>query len=174
MDSIPDLWREDFVAFLLGCSFTFEAALVDAGIPLHHLQRKSNVSMYRTGISCRPAGRFAGNLVVSMRPIPEARVDEVVSICSEFPLAHGAPIAIGNAPGLGIHDIERPDFGDPDVIQQGEIPVFWACGVTSQIAAAGAGLDIAIAHAPGYMFITDWKSDEAKGSSLAYSVGQAL
>jgi uncharacterized protein YcsI (UPF0317 family) len=154
--SVERLWRDDLVAFLLGCSFTFEQALIDAGIRLRHIDEGANVAMYRTAVPCRPSGPFRGNVVISMRPIPRERVDEVVSICSSFAAAHGAPIAVGDPARLGIADLSRPDFGDAVAILPDEEPVFWACGVTAAEAARNAELDLFIAHAPGHMFITDW------------------
>jgi uncharacterized protein YcsI (UPF0317 family) len=157
---IHELWRDDFVGFLLGCSFTFERALLEAGLPVRHLETGSctagnNVSMYRTDRDCQPAGRFAGPLVVSMRPYRTEDVDRVWAITSRFPRMHGGPIHVGNPERLGIADLARPDFGEPVEIRLGEVPVFWACGVTSQLALVGAKCELAITHSPGCMFITD-------------------
>lgn len=148
-------WPEDFAAFLLGCSFGFEAALVAAGIRLRHQDEGRVVPMYVTSRECEPAGPFRGPLVVSMRPIPEARVDEAAALSGEFPLAHGAPVHAGDPASLGIDDLSRPDFGEDGGLRPGEVPVFWACGVTSQVAARNAEPERMIAHAPGHMFVTD-------------------
>lgn len=152
---IQALWRDDLVAFLIGCSFTFEHALAAAGLPPRHLEAGSNVPMYRTALACRPAGRFAGPLVVSMRPYRPEEIDRVVAVTSRFPRMHGGPIHIGDPGLLGIADLARPDFGDPVEIRAGEVPLFWACGVTPQLALAGAGCELAITHSPGCMFVTD-------------------
>lgn len=152
---IISLWRDDFVGFLLGCSFTFEAALMTAGLPVRHIELGRNVPMFRTNIPCRPAGRFAGPLVVSMRPYRPELVGRVREITGRFPTMHGEPVHIGDPAGLGIDDITRPDFGDAVPIEPGEIPVFWACGVTPQLALAQARPDMAVTHSPGCMFVTD-------------------
>jgi uncharacterized protein YcsI (UPF0317 family) len=152
---ISAYWRPDLVAFLLGCSFTFEAALIRAGVPVRHIECGCTVSMFITSRECRPAGAFAGPLVVSMRPIPADEIARAVQITAQYPLAHGSPVHIGDPAGLGIADIARPDFGDPVEIRPGELPVFWACGVTPQLALARAKPDLAITHYPAHMFITD-------------------
>lgn len=152
---VRELWTPELTAFLLGCSFGFEAALVEAGIPLRHQQEGRVVPMYRTGRDCAPAGPFHGPLVVSMRPIPEARVDEVFRICEQHPLAHGAPLHAGDPAELGIEHFSRPDFGEDGGLLPGEVPAFWACGVTSQLASANARPELMISHAPGHMFVTD-------------------
>jgi uncharacterized protein YcsI (UPF0317 family) len=152
---VAALWRPDLVGFLIGCSFTFESALVQAGVPLRHLQQGRNVAMYRTDLACQPAGRFAGEMVVSMRPIRHRDVDRVVEICTRFPQAHGAPVQIGCPHALGIADLMRPDYGDAVEILDDEVPVFWACGVTPQWVAQRSGLPLCITHAPGKMFVTD-------------------
>lgn len=157
---IAALWREDLVGFLLGCSFTFEAALVAAGLTPRHVARGRNVAMYRTNVACEPAGRFAGPLVVSMQPHPAARVDRVRKITVEFPRMHGAPLHVGDPSTLGIADLGRPDFGDPPTLEPGDEPIFWACGVTPQLALAAARPDLAITHSPGCMFVTDWLHDD--------------
>jgi uncharacterized protein YcsI (UPF0317 family) len=152
---IRDLWRADLVAFLLGCSFTFERALEAAGLPVRHLDEHRNVPMYRTGRACQPAGMFSGPLVVSMRPYPPAQVEQVIAVTRRYPRMHGAPVHVGEPAALGIADLARPDFGDAVTIRPGEVPVFWACGVTPQLALTAAGLDLAITHSPGCMFVTD-------------------
>jgi len=154
----PDVigcWSDDLVAFLLGCSFTFERALTSAGVPVRHLEQSCNVLMFVTSLQCRPGGRFSGPLVVSMRPIPADLVATAVQITSRYPAVHGAPLHIGNPAALGIADLSKPDFGDSVTCADGDIPVFWACGVTPQMALAYAQLPFAITHAPGHMFITD-------------------
>ncbi|CAN7194192.1 MULTISPECIES: putative hydro-lyase [Microbacterium] len=150
-------WAEhpDLVAFLIGCSFTFESGLVQAGIPIRHQELGRNVPMYRTSVSCAPAGRLRGEMVVSMRPIPAARVADAVQISGRTPAVHGAPVHIGDPASLGIHDLAHPDFGDAPEVRDGEVPVFWACGVTPQAAIMASRPPFAITHAPGYMFITD-------------------
>ena len=155
-DATP-AWQEhpDLVTFLIGCSFTFETPLQEAGIEVRHITDGSNVPMYRTSRACRPAGRLHGEMVVSMRPIPAQRVADAVSISGRFPSVHGAPVHIGDPAALGIADLARPDFGDAVRIEPGEVPVFWACGVTPQAAVMASGVPFAVTHAPGYMFITD-------------------
>jgi len=153
-------WRDDLVAFLVGCSFTFENALLEANIPVRHIEMKRNVPMYRTNIPCRAAGRFHGPLVVSMRPLSPAQTIEAVRICSRFPQAHGAPIHFGDPAAIGIHDIAQPDYGDPVEIRSGEQPVFWACGVTPQAAVAAAKPPFAITHKPGHMFVCDGREKD--------------
>jgi uncharacterized protein YcsI (UPF0317 family) len=157
---VMSLWRDDFVGFLLGCSFTFEAALEAAGLPVRHIQEQRNVPMYRTSIACRPAGKFAGPMVVSMRPYRLDQIERVVQITGHYPTMHGAPVHIGDPAMLGITDLSRPDFGDAVTVAEDELPVFWACGVTPQLALLAAAPEIAITHSPGCMFITDWKEKE--------------
>jgi uncharacterized protein YcsI (UPF0317 family) len=157
---VPDateFWAErgDLVSFLIGCSFTFEAALIEAGIEVRHIADNCNVPMYRTSRACRPAGRLHGELVVSMRPIPAARVADAAMISGRFPAVHGSPVHVGDPAQLGIRDLAAPDFGDAVRIEPGEIPVFWACGVTPQAAVMASRPPFAITHSPGYMFITD-------------------
>ncbi len=152
---LRQVWRGDLVAFLLGCSFSFEAALARAGIELRHQSCGCNVPMYATNRPCVPAGPFRGPLVVSMRPIPAGRVAEVVAITGRYPRSHGRPVHVGDPGRLGIRDLAIPDFGDPVPVRPGETPVFWACGVTPQAVARQAGLPLVITHAPGHMFVTD-------------------
>jgi uncharacterized protein YcsI (UPF0317 family) len=157
-DETPDVaayWREDLVAFLLGCSFTFEWALLEAGIPLRHIERGRNVAMWRTSIPCRPAGIFHGQMVVSMRPIPASLVARATTASARFPGAHGAPIHVGDPSAIGIHDLELPDWGDAQEFEPGDIPVFWACGVTPQAVALSSKTPFMITHSPGHMFLTD-------------------
>ena len=153
--SVADVWRDDLVSFLLGCSFSFEAAMSDAGIPLRHQEAGSNVPMYITNIATRPAGAFSGPMVVSMRPIPQAQIVRAVQVTSRFPDTHGAPIHIGDPAAIGIRDLAAPEFGDAVEIRDGETPVFWACGVTPQAVALNCKPPLMITHAPGKMFITD-------------------
>lgn len=152
---LKDHWREDLVGFALGCSFSFEDALVNANIPVRHLDAGRNVPMYRTSLDTRSAGRFGGPLVVTARALPPADAIRAIQLSARFPLAHGAPVHIGDAAAIGIKDLLQPDFGDPPVIEVGDICVFWACGVTPQLALQDAGLDFAATHEPGYMLVTD-------------------
>ena len=147
--------RDDLVAFLIGCSFTFETKLVEAGIEIRHMTDKTNVPMYLTNQPCRPAGRLRGNMVVSMRPIPGGRVADAATISGRFPAVHGAPVHVGRPEAIGIADLAQPDFGEAVRIAPGEVPVFWACGVTPQAVVMASGVPFAITHAPGHMFITD-------------------
>ena len=152
---ISDLWRDDLVAFLLGCSYTFEAPLVEAGVPVRHLSCGRNVPMYRSNRACVPAGVFRGPLVVSMRAIPAGQLVRAVQVTSRFPAVHGAPVHLGDPAALGIADIAQPDWGDPPSMEPGDVPVFWACGVTPQAVAMAARPPLMITHAPGHMFVTD-------------------
>jgi uncharacterized protein YcsI (UPF0317 family) len=148
-------WRDDLVCFVIGCSFTFENALVERGIPVRHIEQERNVPMYRTRIECAPAGRFSGPMVVSMRPLTPGQAFEASRICARFPLAHGSPVHFGDPAAIGIRDINNPDYGDAVDIRPGEVPVFWACGVTPQAALARGKPPFAITHKPGHMFVTD-------------------
>ncbi len=152
---ITDLWREDFVAFVLGCSFSFEEAILEAGLSLRHIDRGVNVPMYRTSIETKPAGRFSGPLVVSMRPFKPADAIRAIQVTSRFPEVHGAPVHFGSPEAIGIGDLMQPDYGDPPELKDGEVPVFWACGVTPQAIVAFAKPPICITHAPGCMLVTD-------------------
>jgi uncharacterized protein YcsI (UPF0317 family) len=152
---VVDLWTDDLVAFLIGCSFSFETALLEAGVPVRNIEQGRNVSMYRTNRQCRPAGRLSGPLVVSMRPVPAQLVATAVQVTARMPQVHGAPVHVGDPSSLGITDISRPDFGDPVEFAEGDVPVFWACGVTPQAALMASRPPFAITHAPGYMFVTD-------------------
>jgi len=152
---ITPYWSDDLVSFLIGCSFTFEHPLLDAGVPVRHIDAGRNVPMYLTSTRCRGAGRLSGPLVVSLRPIPADRVADAVRISSRFPAVHGAPVHVGDPASLGITDLAHPDFGDPPVIEPGDVPVFWACGVTPQAMVMETRPELAITHAPGYMLITD-------------------
>ncbi len=152
---IADLWRDDLVTFLLGCSFTFERALQAAGLPVRHIEEGRNVPMYRTQVPCRSSGRFAGPLVVSMRPFLPEQVDTAVEVSGHFQTMHGAPIHVGDPAVLGIEKLDQPDFGEAVTVRDGEVPVFWACGVTPQLALLAAKCELAITHSPGCMFVTD-------------------
>ena len=152
---VAGLWHDDLVAFLVGCSFSFEAALLEAGVPVRNIEQGRNVSMYRTNVDCRPAGRLSGPLVVSMRPIPAALVVTAVQVTDSMPAVHGAPVHIGHPASLGIPDLALPDFGDAVELSEGDVPVFWACGVTPQAALMASRPPFAITHAPGHMFVTD-------------------
>jgi uncharacterized protein YcsI (UPF0317 family) len=152
---ITELWRDDLVSFVIGCSFTFEAALMKAGVPVRHIEENVNVPMYRTNIPCQPAGKFHGPMVVSMRPLTPANAIKAVQITSRYPAVHGGPVHCGNPEAIGIEDISHPDYGDAVSVKPDEIPVFWACGVTPQSVLMAAKLPLAITHAPGCMFVTD-------------------
>ena len=152
---VRSLWRDDLVSFLIGCSFTFEAALLRANVPVRHIELGRNVPMFRTNIPCTPAGRFSGPLVVSMRPLRPADAIRAVEVSSRFTGSHGSPIHIGFPEQIGIADINHPDYGDSVPVHEGELPVFWACGVTPQAALLEAKPPFAITHAPGCMFVTD-------------------
>jgi uncharacterized protein YcsI (UPF0317 family) len=152
---VADVWRTDLVAFVIGCSFSFEEALAAEGIPLKHVSAGTTVPMYRTNVNCEPAGRFSGPLVVSMRPMNAADAIRAIQITSRFPSVHGAPVHLGDPALIGIRDLARPDYGDAVDISADELPVFWACGVTPQAAITSAGIPFAITHAPGCMLVTD-------------------
>jgi uncharacterized protein YcsI (UPF0317 family) len=165
VDASP-YWRADLVAFLIGCSFTFEGALARAGVPLRHVEQGRNVAMYVTGTRCRPAGRLHGPLVVSMRMIPAGLVDTAVRVSGLMPAVHGAPVHVGDPAGLGIDDLAQPAFGDPVDAEPGDVPVFWACGVTPQEALRASRPPFAITHAPGHMFVTDVPDTEYAVAAL--------
>ena len=156
---IADIWQDDFVAFALGCSFTFEHALMKAGIAMWHIENDTTVPMFRSGIETVPAGPFCGRMVVSMRAVPEGQVARAVEISRRFPAAHGAPVHWGDPAEIGVADISRPDWGDPAPVPEGHVPVFWACGVTPQVAIERAELPVCITHKPGHMLITDVPED---------------
>ncbi len=162
-DNLLHLWRSDLVGFLLGCSFTFENALLQAGLPVRHVEAGCNVPMFRTNIACRPAGIFQGPMVVSMRPMTPAQAIHAVQVTSRFPRAHGAPVHLGDPAAIGIGDLRRPDFGDAVPIRPGEVPVFWACGVTPQAVAMEVRPPLLITHKPGHMFVTDWRDTDLEG-----------
>lgn len=156
---ITEFWQDDFVSFLIGCSFTFESAILRAGIPVRHIELGVNVPMYVTNIECEPAGRFHGPQVVSMRPMTPVDAIKAVQITSRFPSVHGAPIHLGLPEQIGIADLAKPDFGDAVPVMENEIPVFWACGVTPQAVIQKSRPPLVITHSPGSMFVTDLKDD---------------
>ena len=163
VDEVTDLskyWRDDLVAFLLGCSFSFEGPMLDAGLEVRHITENHNVPMYITNIQCHSAGVFKGPMVVSMRPMTPKNAIRAIQVTSRMPFVHGAPIHFGDPAAIGIKDITKPDFGDPSTIRPGEVPVFWACGVTPQAVAMAAKPPFMITHAPGHMFITDLKNSD--------------
>ncbi|MEV4169113.1 putative hydro-lyase [Nonomuraea sp. NPDC049709] len=152
-------WRADLVPFLIGCSFTFERALLAAGVPVRHLEAGTNVPMYVTDVPCEATGRLSGPLVVSMRPVPGELVKTAVEVSGRYPMVHGAPVHTGDPAGIGIADLARPDYGDPVEVRAGEVPLFWACGVTPQAAVLASGVEYAIGHLPGHMAIMDVRDD---------------
>lgn len=157
---ISRFWRDDLITFVIGCSFSFEEALLEDGIPLRHIACGDNVAMWRTNIACAPAGSFAGPMVVSMRPLKAADAIRAIQITSRFPAVHGAPVHIGRPDLIGISDITTPDYGDPVAVMDDELPVFWACGVTPQAVIASVKPPFAITHAPGCMLVTDRRNSQ--------------
>jgi uncharacterized protein YcsI (UPF0317 family) len=160
LTDVTKVWRDDLVSFLIGCSFSFEEALLADGLEIRNISENVNVPMYRSNIACTPAGPFYGDMVVSMRPMQPADAIRAIQICSRFPQVHGAPVHFGDPAAIGITDINKPDFGDAVTIKPGEVPVFWACGVTPQVAIANAGIDFCITHSPGHMLITDLRNSQ--------------
>jgi len=162
-EEIPDiagLWRDDLVVFALGCSFSFEEALLADGLDVRNVSEGVNVPMYRTDIDCTPAGGFYGKMVVSMRPFKAVDAIRAVQICTRFPSVHGAPVHLGNAQLIGITDLAQPDYGEAVSLRDGELPVFWACGVTPQVALENARPPFAITHSPGHMLVTDLRNSQ--------------
>jgi uncharacterized protein YcsI (UPF0317 family) len=157
-DDIRSLWRDDLVSFVLGCSFSFEEALLEAGVPVRHIAQHKGVAMYRTNIATTPAGPFRGPMVVSMRPFRPAQAIRAIQITSRFPNVHGAPVHIGLPEAIGIRDITQPDWGDFVGVEADELPVFWACGVTPQAVIQEAKPPLCITHAPGFMLVTDLRN----------------
>lgn len=153
--SIETYWRDDLVSFVIGCSFSFEQAMLDAGLPVRNVQCGRNVAMYRTSIATEPAGPFFGPMVVSMRPLKPADAIRAIQVTSRFPSVHGAPVHLGDPKQIGVQNLDQPDFGDPIDVFDGELPVFWACGVTPQAVVMEARPEFCITHAPGAMLITD-------------------
>ena len=157
---ISNLWRNDLVTFVIGCSFSFEEALLEAGIPLRHIAKNRNVAMYRSNIATAPAGVFSGPMVVSMRPLKALDAIRAIQITARFPNVHGAPVHLGNPTLIGIADLSKPDYGDAVDVLPDEIPVFWACGVTPQAAITQARPEFCITHAPGSMLVTDLRNSQ--------------
>jgi uncharacterized protein YcsI (UPF0317 family) len=152
---ISDIWRDDLVSFVLGCSFSFEEALIDDGLEIRNVSEGVNVPMYRTDIDCNPAGRFTSKMVVSMRPMIPSDAIRAIQICTRFPAVHGAPVHFGDPGRIGIKDINQPEFGDAVTIRTDEVPIFWACGVTPQVAVEQARPPFCITHSPGCMLVSD-------------------
>ena len=161
-EDVSAFWRDDLVSFLIGCSFSFEGELLSADIPVRQIEEGCNVPMYNTNIPCRSAGIFHGNMVVSMRPLPYDLVPKAVLVTGAMPRVHGAPVHIGFPEAIGIRDIAHPDYGDPVTIREGEVPVFWPCGVTPQNVIMASKPSFVITHSPGHMFITDIKNVNLK------------
>lgn len=159
---VSEFWQDDFVSFLIGCSFSFESEMIEAGIEIRHITEDCNVPMYMTNIECESAGIFNGKMVVSMRPIKPDQIVKAVTVTETMPKVHGTPIHIGDPSVIGIKDINKPEFGDAVTINEGEVPVFWPCGVTPQSVIMNVKPDIVITHSPGYMLITDVKNVELK------------
>ncbi|MBV9261979.1 MAG: putative hydro-lyase [Pseudolabrys sp.] len=157
---IKSIWRDDLVAFVIGCSFSFEEALLQNDVPVRHIALGINVPMYRTNIATQGAGRFHGPMVVSMRPMKPTDAIRAVQVTTRLPAVHGAPVHIGYPEQIGIKNLGKPDYGDPVPVENGELPVFWACGVTPQAAIAAAKPPFAITHAPGCMLVTDLKNNQ--------------
>ncbi len=151
--------QDDLVSFLFGCSFSFESALLSAGVPVRNLEEDCNVSMYITNRECIPAGPFSSPMVVSMRPMTREKAIRAIQVTTRFNQTHGAPVHMGFPEEIGIPNLDKPDFGDPVTILPGEIPVFWACGVTTTLAAISADLPLVITHAPGHMFVSDLRDE---------------
>ncbi len=160
VQDISSLWRDDLVVFALGCSFSFEEALLADGLDVRNVSEGVNVPMYRTNIDCAPAGPFQGKMVVSMRPFKAADAIRAVQICTRFPSVHGAPIHLGDPGLIGIENLDLPDYGDPVTVAEDELPVFWACGVTPQVALEEAKPPFAITHSPGHMLVTDLRNSQ--------------
>lgn len=160
LNDLTDIWNDDYVSFLLGCSFSFESALIQNRIRLPHFENGTNVSMYVTNMETVPAGEFSGPMVVSMRAIPHDKVVRAVQVTSRFPSVHGSPVHVGDPSAIGIQDIQKPDFGEPTEFNPGDIPVFWACGVTPQSVAMNSRPPVMITHSPGHMFITDMRDED--------------
>jgi len=156
--NLSELWRDDLVTFILGCSFSFEEALLAAGLPLRYVEQGKNVPMYRTSVDTAPAGRFRGKLVVSMRPFRPADAIRAIEITSRFPRVHGAPVHIGRPDLIGIEDLSRPWAGDATEVREDELPLFWACGITPQSVVLESRPSLCITHAPGHMLVTDLKN----------------
>lgn len=161
-----DVWRDDLVGFLIGCSHTFEHALAEAGVEMRHVTCGTTVPMFVSSLRCLPAGRFAGPMVVTMRPVPSGQLDLVLELSGRYPHAHGLPVHVGDPAAIGIDDLQDPDYGEPVLIAPGEVPVFWGCGVTPQAVAREARPDLMITHEPGRMFLTDLPRETLPGQRL--------
>ncbi|MBQ7158497.1 MAG: putative hydro-lyase [Treponema sp.] len=157
---VSSFWRDDLVSFIIGCSFSFESLLLDAGIDVRNISENHNVPMYLTNIETERAGVFGGKIVVSMRPIPYSQVVKATTVTARMPRVHGSPVHIGDPSAIGIHDIAHPDFGEPSTIREGEVPVFWCCGVTPQSVVMQSKPSFCITHAPGHMLLTDIKDSD--------------
>ena len=160
VESLRNLWRDDFVTFAIGCSFSFEQALLAHGVSVRNVEQDVNVSMFITNIRTEPSGPFSGPVVVTMRPMQAREAIRAVQITARYPKVHGAPIHFGDPSAIGIRDLSRPDFGEAVDVREGEVPVFWACGVTPQMAIQQAKLPICITHIPGHMLVTDLLNSE--------------
>ena len=165
LSDIGELWQEDFVGFLLGCSLSFESVLLEQGVPLRHLELGRTPPVYKTSLRSNSAGRFSGPMVVSMRPLSPSNASLAAAISARYPIAHGGPIHLGDPDAIGIGQLDRPDYGDAPEIREGEIPVFWPCGITPLVAVAEAKPPMAITHRSGYMFVTDLKMSELGGTA---------
>lgn len=172
--NVIDYWRDDLVTFIMGGSITWEGHLIKAGIPVRHVEEGLNGSMFITNIITHPAGPFHGGVGVSMRPIPQDKVGKATQITSKIPLAHGAPLWVGDPTPIGIKDLAKPDFGDPVTIKKGEVPVFWACGITSLVAAMNAKVEFMITMDPGYVFITDVLEEEVEFINTPWHVHEMM
>lgn len=159
VDDVTDYWPEDSVAFLIGCSFSYDGALLDAQIPLRSAEQGKNVPMFKTNLKCRSSGSLSGCMVVSMKPIKATDVAREVEITSKFPHAHGAPVCIGCPASIGIYNLDEPDWGEAVEMQPDEVPVFHACGVTPQSILMSSKVAFAITHSAGHMFVSDLPSD---------------
>ena len=158
VSEITNYWRADSVAFLLGCSNSMDDVLIEARIPQRHLESEDGrISVYASNIMCAPAGIFRGPVVVTMRPIPQSRLVDAISITARYPMAHGAPVHVGDPRAIGIEDLSRVGWGKYNELRHDDVPVFWACGVTPQAVAAKARIPEMITHAAGHMFVSDLK-----------------
>jgi len=160
VEDVSNYFNENMVSFLLGCSFSFENAMLAARLPIRNMEENKNVSMYITNRKCKPAGPFSAQLVVTMRPMTPPQAIRATQVTTRFHLTHGAPVHLGDPAEIGIKDLNRPDFGDSVTIHPDEIPVFWACGVTSQLAVTSTPLSRVITHAPGHMFVSDLRDED--------------
>ncbi|MFP4200161.1 MAG: putative hydro-lyase [Bacillota bacterium] len=171
VSDLDALWDEEMVGLLLGCSYTFERALMDAGVPLRHIEAGRVVPMYITDIPTREAGPFRGPVVVSMRPVPARLVSRATALSARYAFAHGAPVHVGDPEVIGIENLGDPDYGDRPAMREGDVPMFWACGVTSQRALLAAAPPLAMAHVPGHMFVTDLLDEDLAGGIPVWDDG---